>query len=47
MEIEKCNFILKIDVEFMELDILTGGKIFLKNLDQFCGLKITNFIPIK
>ena len=46
MEIEKCNF-MKIDVELMELDILTGGKNFLKNLDQFCGLKITNFIPTK
>ena len=44
MEIEKCNF-LKIDVELMELDILTGGKNFLKKFRPILWIENHQFYP--
>ena len=44
MEIEKCNFI-KIDVELMELDILTGGKNFLKKFRPILWIENHQFYP--
>jgi FkbM family methyltransferase len=44
MEIEKCNF-MKIDVEFMELDILTGGKNFLKKFRPILWIENHQFYP--
>ena len=38
---------IKIDVELMELDILKGGRNFLKNLDQFYGLENHQSYPNK
>jgi len=46
MEIEKCNF-MKIDVEFMELDILTGGKKFLKKFRPILWIENHEFYPNK
>jgi len=44
MEIEKCNF-MKIDVELMELDILTGGKNFLKRFRPILWIENHQFYP--
>ena len=44
MEIEKCNF-MKIDVELMELDILTGGKNFLKKFRPILWIENHQFYP--
>ena len=44
MEIEKCNF-MKIDVELMELDILTGGKSFLKKFRPILWIENHQFYP--
>ena len=44
MEIEKCNF-MKIDVELMELDILTGGKRFLKKFRPILWIENHQFYP--
>ncbi|MDC2965990.1 FkbM family methyltransferase [Alphaproteobacteria bacterium] len=44
MEIEKCNF-MKIDVELMELDILTGGKNFLKKFRPILWIENHEFYP--
>ena len=44
MEIEKCNF-LKIDVELMELDILMGGKNFLKKFRPILWIENHQFYP--
>ena len=46
MEIEKCNF-MKIDVELMELDILTGGKKFLKKFRPILWIENHEFYPNK
>ena len=46
MEIEKCNF-MKIDVELMELDILTGGKNFLKKFRPILWIENHEFYPNK
>ncbi len=44
MEIEKCNF-MKIDVELMELDILTGGKNFLEKFKPILWIENHQFYP--
>ena len=44
MEIEKCNF-MKIDVELMELDILTGGKKFFKKFRPILWIENHQFYP--
>ena len=46
MEIEKCNF-MKIDVELMELDILTGGKNFLKKFRPILWIENHQSYPNK
>ena len=44
LQIEKCNF-MKIDVELMELDILTGGKNFLKKFRPILWIENHQFYP--
>ena len=44
MEIEKCNF-MKIDVELMELEILKGGKNFLKKFRPILWIENHQFYP--
>ena len=45
-EIKKCNFI-KMDVEFMELEILTGGKNFLKKFRPILWIENHKLYPNK
>ena len=45
-EIKKCNFI-KMDVEFMELEILTGGKNFLKKFRPILWIENHELYPNK
>ena len=45
-EIKKCNFI-KMDVEFMELEILTGGKNFLKKFRPILWIENHDLYPNK